>query len=109
MKTYFEDRYGGCYSGFGYIVIENPEKYLAAEEVKIFNECLQDGDEFYSSWGIDESTIVSEENTRFEAVDRSIRGADVYAGWAKDLLEAISWVHGKDELPDNDEINLISY
>lgn len=97
-KIYVQDRYSGCYSGFKYLSIEDPFKKLTKEEVEIFNECLKDGDEFYSDWGIDEVTEVTEENTRFEAFDRSFRGADVYAGWSDIILKKIDWLSGQDTL-----------
>jgi len=95
MDMILQDRYGGCYSGAKWLLIESYYKNLTQEELDLVNPHIADTDKFYgdmwAKYGYGErDNTLNLENTRLDLVECTLQGSDCYAFLPYDKL---SWLH----------------
>lgn len=128
MNLIVEDRYSGVYSGGKWLVIQDYWMNLTPIELNWLNAEIRDADEFYSNFDLKMEQACKEqdvdyipvrrdntltiENTRFDAVERTLQNSDCYAArWNSELMPWCIATNDVSEYvrPSNSDYNLSTY
>lgn len=99
-----EDRYSGVYSSGKWLIVQDFTEALTLQELEWLNNHIMSTDEFYETMNLkwikaaEENNIdwplsrekrdntLTEQNTRLDAVERTLQASDCYARWNFDLM-----------------------